>query len=90
MKKVYVIVKLEKDDLYEHWRFYENDAPGSLLVYTTFRHAKTCVETLAGDLKLCGWRDHVFYQIENVREWHDLSFKKKRIALLIIEEDLIV
>ena len=90
MEKVYVIVKLVKDNFYDHWRFVDNDAPGSLMIYTTFRHARVCVETLAGDLKLCGWREHVFYQKENVREWHDFYLEEKRIALLIIEEGLIV
>lgn len=88
MKKVYVIVKLEKDEPYGHWRFLENDVPGSLVVYTSFLNAKECVSTLAGDLKLCGWREHVFFQIEKVREWHDFSFKKRRIAILIIEKGL--
>lgn len=90
MKKVYVIVKLVKDDPNENWRFAENDVPGSLMVYTTFRHAAVCVSTLAENWRLSGWREHVFYQIENVREWHDFYLEGKRIALLIIEEDLIV
>lgn len=90
MKKVYVIVKLVRDNPNENWRFAENDVPGSLMVYTTFRHAAICVSTLAEDLRFCGWSEHVFYQVENVREWHDFNFKGKRIALLIIEEDLIV
>lgn len=90
MEKAYVIVRLVKDNPNENWRFLENDVPGSLVIYTTFRHAAICVSTLAEGLRLKGWREHVFYQVENVREWHEFCFKGRRIALLIIEEMLLV
>lgn len=90
MKKVYVIVKLVKYYSNENWRFAENDVPGSLKVFTTFRHAALCVSELAENLKLQGWSEHNYGQGENVRERRDFYFKGKLIALLIIEKDLIV
>lgn len=88
MEKVYVVIALAKDNPNENWRFLENDIPGSLSVYQTFLDAKEGVSTFANSLKFWGWREHVFTQVENVREWREFIAGKKHISLLIIEKEL--
>lgn len=88
MEKVYVVICFEKDSPNENWRFLENNIPGSIDVYQTFLDAKEAVSTFANSLKFWGWREYVFTQIENIREWHELKLGKKHIALNIIEKQL--
>ena len=88
MKKVYIVTRLVKDEPTDDWRLLENDVPGAIEIFTKLHQADILVSTIAEDLKLCGWQEYVFHQIQDVREWHELLFGKKRIALVIFEKEI--